>query len=63
VISVGTQAPTAPSARRAAAASQYISVYIDDVEAHYQRARAVRCAESTVRCTTTHDYRAYRGAL
>ena len=40
IIGIGTQgAHGAFSPKTAGTASQYISVYIDDIDAHYQRAR------------------------
>ena len=41
VIGIGSQgAHGAVSPKRAGSASQYISVYIDDIDAHYERALA-----------------------
>jgi uncharacterized glyoxalase superfamily protein PhnB len=60
VIGIGTQgAHGAISPKTAGSASGYISVYVDDIDAHYERARAA--GAQTGRGPRDHgrDYRAY----
>ena len=60
MIGIGTQgAHGAFSPKAAGTASQYISVYIDDIEAHYQRALAAGAQIDHAPHSHRSDYRAY----
>jgi len=60
VIGIGTQgAHGAVSPKSAGSASQYISVYVDDIDAHYERARAAGAQIGRGPRDHARDYRAY----
>ena len=60
VIGIGTQgAHGAVSPRTAGSASGYISVYVDDIDAHYERARAAGAEIGRGPRDHARDYRAY----
>ena len=60
IIGIGTQgAHGAFSPKTAGTASHYISVYIDDIDAHYQRARAAGAQIASALHDHRTDYRAY----
>jgi len=60
VIGIGTQgAHGAFSPKTAGTASHYISVYIDDIDVHYQRALAAGAQIATAPHAHRTDYRAY----
>jgi hypothetical protein len=60
VIGIGTQgAHGAFSPKTAGTASHYISVYIDDIDAHYQRALAAGAQIASALYAHRTDYRAY----
>ncbi len=60
VIGIGTQgAHGAFSPKTAGTASHYISVYIDDIDAHYQRALAAGAQIASAPHAHRTDYRAY----
>jgi uncharacterized glyoxalase superfamily protein PhnB len=60
VIGIGTQgAHGAMSPKTAGTASQYISVYVDDIDAHYERARAAGAQIPRGPRDHARDYRAY----
>ena len=60
VIGIGTQgAHGAFSPKTAGTASHYISVYIDDIDAHYQRALAAGAQIASALHAHRTDYRAY----
>src|SRR5207245_6126742 len=60
VIGIGTQgAHGAFSPKAAGTASHYISVYIDDIDAHYQRALAAGAQIASAPHAHRTDYRAY----
>jgi uncharacterized glyoxalase superfamily protein PhnB len=60
VIGIGTQgAHGALSPKSAGVASQYISVYVDDIDAHYERARAAGAQIPRGPRDHARDYRAY----
>jgi PhnB protein len=60
IIGIGTQgAHGAFSPKTAGTASHYISVYIDDIDAHYQRARAAGAQIVSALHDHRTDYRAY----
>jgi PhnB protein len=62
IIGIGTQgAHGAFSPKTAGTASHYISVYIDDIDAHYQRARG-RCADRQYAARPSHGLSRLRGA-
>ena len=57
VIGIGTQGAISP--KTAGTASHYISVYIGDIDAHYQRALAAGAQIASVPHDHRSDYRAY----
>jgi uncharacterized glyoxalase superfamily protein PhnB len=60
VIGIGTQgAHGAMSPKTVGTASQYISVYVDDIDAHYERARAAGAQIPRGPRDHARDYRAY----
>jgi uncharacterized glyoxalase superfamily protein PhnB len=60
VIGIGTQgAHGAMSPKSAGSASQYISVYVDDIDAHYERARAAGAKIGRGPRDHAREYRAY----
>jgi PhnB protein len=60
VIGIGTQgAHGAMSPKSAGSASQYISVYVDDIDAHYERARAAGAQIGRGPRDHAREYRAY----
>jgi uncharacterized glyoxalase superfamily protein PhnB len=60
MIGIGTQgAHGAFSPKTAGTATQYISVYIDDIDAHYQRALAAGAQVAHAPHSHRSDYRAY----
>jgi uncharacterized glyoxalase superfamily protein PhnB len=60
VIGIGTQgAHGARSPKSAGLASQYISVYVDDIDAHYERARAAGAQIGRGPRDHAREYRAY----
>jgi uncharacterized glyoxalase superfamily protein PhnB len=60
VIGIGTQgAHGATSPKSAGSASQYISVYVDDIDAHYERARAAGAQIGRGPRDHAREYRAY----
>jgi uncharacterized glyoxalase superfamily protein PhnB len=60
IIGIGTQgAHGAFSPKTAGSASHYISVYIDDIDAHYQRAREAGAQIASALHDHRTDYRAY----
>jgi uncharacterized glyoxalase superfamily protein PhnB len=60
VIGIGTQgAHGAVSPRSAGIASQYISVYVDDIDAHYERALAAGAQIPRGPRDHAREYRAY----
>jgi len=60
VIGIGTQgAHGAVSPKSAGSASQYISVYVEDIDAHYERARAAGAQIGRGPRDHARDYRAY----
>jgi uncharacterized glyoxalase superfamily protein PhnB len=60
VIGIGTQgAHGAMSPKSAGTASQYISVYVDDIDAHYERALAAGAQIGHGPRDHARDYRAY----
>jgi uncharacterized glyoxalase superfamily protein PhnB len=60
VIGIGTQgAHGARSPKSAGSASQYISVYVDDIDAHYERARAAGAQIGRGPRDHGPEYRAY----
>jgi uncharacterized glyoxalase superfamily protein PhnB len=60
VIGIGTQgAHGAISPKTAGSASQYISVYVDDIDAHYERARAAGAKIGRGPRDHAREYRAY----
>ena len=60
VIGIGTQgAHGAVSPRTAGSASGYISVYVDDIDAHYERARAAGAQIGRGPRDHAREYRAY----
>jgi uncharacterized glyoxalase superfamily protein PhnB len=60
VIGIGTQgAHGARSPKSAGSASQYISVYVDDIDAHYERARAAGAEIGRGPRDHAREYRAY----